>query len=226
MSKKLTDEERALKEIEKFKVVTESEVRNITENSDKKLGWFILQTHAGKEAAAKRSIEDGFIASGANSKVGMVLMPEKVFQEVRGDKLKKIKRKMYPGYLFIICERFEEDGELTRKIHQDVYNSVISAHHIHGFSGQEKDQLPRMISILDINTILKQIPKGDEVEKTYKFEQGTPVKIIEGQFENLPAEIEEVVDEEKGRIKLKVTLLGTATFVEVNFSEIEVITES
>ncbi len=233
MAKKLSEEDKALreaeklkKEQEKFKVVTEEEVRSVMNaDVDKKYGWFILQTHAGKEAAAKRSIEDGFNASGASKKVGMVLMPEKVFAEIRGDKIKKIKRKMYPGYLFIVCERKEDSGELTREIDNEVYNSVIGAMHIHGFSGQEKDKLPKMISRPDIDTILRQIPKGDEVEQTYKFDKGTPVKIVSGNHENFVGEIEEVLSEEEGKVRVKVVILQSETFIDVKFSQIEILTE-
>lgn len=225
------EQERLLKEKERFKVITESEVRAITEDNDRNFGWFIMQTHAGKEAAAKRSIENGFITNGVSDRVGLVLMPEKIFSEIRDDKIKKIKRKMYPGYLFIICEReigdSDDPSKVLRTINEKVYNSVIEASSIHGFSGQEKNQMPRMISRPDIETILRQIPKGEEVEAAYEkdIEAGKEVKLIAGEYNNFTGTIVGISDKEEGLVEVKITILSQEIIAHVPFSNIEGLVE-
>lgn len=234
MAKRLSEEEKAkraeekaIKEKEKLKVITESEVRDVIErNKDKGFGWFALQTHTGKEIAAKRSVEDRFSATGVSNDVGIVLMPEKVFSEIRNDKMKKVKRRLYPGYLFIYAKKKLKDDSVDEYTHQmdlKVYHSVIGALHIHGFASQDKEKLPRIISRLDVDALLNQLPKGDEVERTYNLEEGLAVKIVSGSYENFSGEVSEITDESEGKLKVKINLLGTETIVDVKYSEIEII---
>lgn len=204
---------------DKLKVTTQTEVKNIM-NQNPDYGWFALQTYSGKEAAAKRSVEDCLKATERDGNVGLVLMPEKVFSELRKDKMRQVKKKLYPGYLFIYAKRKwnEEKERWSLMMDQGVYSSIIQAVNIHAFVGQEKDSLPKLIMKKDVDNIIGNLQETGEVEQTLKFEVGTQVKINSGDFTGLFGDISGV-DYEKGRLIVEVQMLGTTTPVEISFAD-------
>ena len=204
---------------DKLKVATQTEVKNIMlDNPD--YGWFALQTYSGKEAAAKRSVEDCLKAKGRDEDVGIILMPEKVFSELRKDKMRQVKKKLYPGYLFIYAKRkWNEDKDRNSlMMEQGVYSSIISAVNIHAFVGQEKDSLPKMIMKTDVDNILRNLQETGDVEQTLKFEVGAKVKINNGDFAGLFGNISDV-DYEDAKLTVDVQMLGTTTPVQISFSD-------
>tara|TARA_Y100000588_G_scaffold321228_1_gene352419 strand:+ start:137395 stop:138075 length:681 start_codon:yes stop_codon:yes gene_type:complete len=219
MAKKLTKEERELKEKEKLKVTTQSEVKEIIEKHPD-FGWYILQTYSGKEAAAKRSVEERLKTNDREDGVGIVLMPEKVFSELRNNGMKKIKRKLYPAYLFIYAKKMDsEEGFSNLYMDELVYSSIKNASNISSFVGQENDGLPKAIGRVDVVTMINQLPVGDEVEQTVKFEIGRKVKIAEGPFQDCVGEITEVF-ESKGKLKVNISMFNKVTPIDVSFSDV------
>ncbi len=204
---------------DKLKVATQTEVKDImNENPD--YGWFALQTYSGKEAAAKRSVEDCLKATERDSDVGIILMPEKVFSELRQEKMRQVKKKLYPGYLFIYAKRkWNEDKDRNSlMMDQGVYSSVITAVNIHAFVGQEKDSLPKMIMKKDVDNIIGNLQETGDVEQTLKFEINAKVKINNGNFAGLFGEIASV-DYENAKLTVNVQMLGTTTPVEISFAD-------
>ena len=221
MAKKLTKEERALKEKEKLKVTTQSEVKEIIEEHPD-FGWYILQTYSGKEAAAKRSVEERLKTSDREDGVGIVLMPEKVFSVLRDSGMKTIKRKLYPAYLFIYAKKMNsEEGFSNTYMDESVYSSIKNASNISSFVGQENDGLPKSIGRMDVVTMINQLPIGDEIEQTVKFEAGVKVKITEGPFQDCIGEITEVF-ENKAKLKVNISMFNKITPIDVSFSDVYV----
>lgn len=207
-------------ENDKLKITTQSEVKRVMEDHPD-YGWFALQTYSGKEAAAKRSVEDCLKATERFKDVGIVLMPEKIFSELRKDKMRDVKKKLYPGYLFIYAKRTynQEKDRLSLMMDQGVYSSVITAVNIHAFVGQEKDSLPKMIMGKDVQNIISNLQESGDVEHTVKFEEGSTVKISNGSFAGLFGDIASV-DYDNAKMVVNVQMLGTVTPVDVTFKDI------
>lgn len=219
MSKKLSPEEREAKEKERLKVTTKSEVQEIIANNPD-YGWYILQTYSGKENSAKKSVEERLKTSGREDSVGLVLMPEKIFSELKSSGMKNVKKKMYQGYLFIYAKRVVgEDGQFTLFMDEGVYSSIKNAVNIHSFVGQDNDGLPKAIGRLDVMTMINQLPIGDEIEQTVKFEIGLKVRISDGPFKDCSGEIVEV-DNNKGKLKVNIAMFNKVTPIDVSFSEV------
>lgn len=219
MSKKLTPEEKAIKEKEKLKVTTQGEVKNIVE-SKTDFGWFILQTYSGKEGSAKRSVQERLISNDREDGVGIVLMPEKVFSELKASGMKNVKKKLYPAYLFIYAKlSVDGGGNVTNRMDEGVYSSIKNAASIHSFVGQENDGLPKSINRLDVVTMISQLPISDEIEQTVEFVKGGRVTISEGPFKDFSAEIESI-DHEKTQLIVNVGMFGKVTPVTVSFTDV------
>lgn len=206
---------------DKLKVITQSEVQEAMENNpDKK--WFILQTYSGKEQAAMKSIQERLITGDCESDVGIIVMAEKLVNELRSGQMKTIKRKLYPSYLWVLAKVSDEYPSI---MDEKTYHAIIGASNLIGFIGKEKTSLPKAIeSKLEIRKMTSQLQESDEVENSVKFETGTPVKVKTGPFDGLRGIIDEVYDA-KGRLKVNIVILGVETPIELSFADVELTTE-
>ena len=77
----------------------------------------------------------------------------------------------------------------------------------------------------EIDRILKQVAEaeGKEVPKV-QYEVGEEVKITDGPFLNLNGRIDEI-DPERGKLKISVSIFGRFTPVELEYWQIERITD-
>ena len=61
---------------------------------------------------------------------------------------------------------------------------------------------------------------GDKPRPKVSFETGSKVRIIEGPFQNFSGYISDI-DEERGRLRIMVDILGRSTPVELDFLQVE-----
>lgn len=203
------------KENKEIVVITQDDVNKAVE-SHPNMKWFILQTYAGKDAAAKKSIEERLITTGAQEGVGLILMAEKKVSELKNGKMKISKKKLYPGYLYILSDSLEDTGLMDEK----VYSAINGAANVHGFIGQDNASLPKCIrNKVEIKRMISQLQDGDGVENSFLFEIGTEVVITEGNFDGVTGIISEL-DFKKNIAKVEMKILGTITPVDLGFDSI------
>lgn len=189
-----------------------------TENPLRKGQWFVVQTLSNKEPAAKRYLDRYTPEQELEDYIFEVLVPEETVSEVKHGKKSQRKRKLYPGYLFINCRLYDDDGELVQK----VWYFVNGADGVIGFAGGKR---PAPLKDAEIERILTQIAEaeGREVPKV-QYEVGEEVKITDGPFLNLTGRIDEI-DTERGKLKISVSIFGRFTPVELEYWQVERITD-
>ena len=202
---------KAKKEEKEIVVITQADVRAAVE-ANPTYKWFIIQTYSGKDAAAKRSIEERLITSGTEADMGVIIMAEKKVSELRGGKMKVVKKKLYPGYLYFLAKPLEGNDSF---MDEDVYTAIRGSANLIGFIGQDNAKLPKCIrNKVEINRMISQLQDGDDVESAFSFEVGAEVTITTGHFEGLHGKISEV-DIPKGTVKVDMEMLGTITPVDL-----------
>jgi transcriptional antiterminator NusG len=170
--------------------------------------WYVVHTYSGFENRVKKSLEERIKNEGLQDEFGEVLIPtENVVELVKGEK-RTSKRKFFPGYILVKMEMNERTWHLVR------YTPKVTE-----FVGGATN--PPSISEEEVARVTQQIVEGAERTKPrINFEEGENVRVIDGPFTNFNGTVDEV-NEEKGKIRVLVSIFGRATPVELDFMQVE-----
>lgn len=191
----------------------------MSEPSTQALGqWYAVQTLSNREASVKRYLDRYLASEEMEDYIFEVLMPTQTITEVKSGKKTQKVRKFYPGYVFLNMRLYDEEGILLEK----PWYYVKGADGVIGFVGSNN---PTPLKEHEIERILSQMreTEGKEVPKV-QFEVGSEVKITDGPFLNLNGQIDEI-DPERGKLKVSVSIFGRFTPVELEYWQVEDITE-
>lgn len=170
--------------------------------------WYAIHTYSGYENRVKATLEERIKASGKKDYFGEVIIPsEKVMEMVKGER-KTTSRKFFPGYILVNMELNEETWHLVKGIPK-----------VTGFVGGVTQ--PPSISEEEIKKITHQMEEGAIRPKPkVSFERGEGVRVIDGPFTNFTGIVDEV-KQEKGKLRVLVSIFGRATPVELDFVQVE-----
>jgi transcription termination/antitermination protein NusG len=170
--------------------------------------WYIVHVYSGFENKVKVALEERIAASLHHKKFGEVLVPtEEVVELVKG-KRKTSSRKFYPGSILVQMEL--DDG---------TWHVVNDTAKVTGFLGGRNKPAP--ISDEEADQILNRMAAGKfKPQPKYFFESGDEIRVIDGPFTNFNGTVEEV-NQEKGKIKVLVSIFGRSTPVELDFVQVQ-----
>ncbi len=182
--------------------------------------WYAIQTLSNMEQKVKKYLDKFVqIEPGMSDYVAEVLMPTETVSEVRGGKRSTRIRKLYPGYIFLRMRLFDDDGKLINQ----PWFFVRNVQGVIDFIGGEH---PVALKPSEIELILEQVraAEGKTVPKV-QFNVGETVKINDGPFMNLTGTID-TLDVERGKMQVSVSIFGRLTPVELEFWQVERVSES
>ena len=167
--------------------------------------WYVLHTYSGYEENVAQNLEQRIESMDMEDKIFNVMVPKEKKVKIKNGKRKIIEEKIFPGYVMV--EMIVTD---------DSWYVVRNTPNVTGFIGTGTTPTP--VSEKEIKSLQKRM--GVE-EPQYKidFELDTPVKIVDGPFKNLEGKIVNI-DQEKGRVKVMVSMFGRETPVELDFLQI------
>jgi transcriptional antiterminator NusG len=170
--------------------------------------WYVVHTYSGYENRAKTALEQRVKEMGNEDVFGAILVPsEKVVEVVKGEK-RTSSRKFFPGYILVEMELNDETWYLVKNTPK-----------VTGFVGGATNPTP--ISAEEVEKIIGQMEEGRAHPKPkYEFGQGEQVKVIDGPFSNFSG-IVETVNQDKGKLRVLVSIFGRSTPVELEFFQVE-----
>jgi transcription termination/antitermination protein NusG len=180
--------------------------------------WFALHTLSGQESKVKTYIEKFKKAEELDDYIFEVLLPTEVVSEVKGGKKSTKTRKLYPGYVFINMKLYDENKKLINK----PWYFVKETTGVIGFVGGDNPAPLRQTEVDEIRARIE-AASGKEVPKV-AYDVGEEVKITDGAFANLTGRIDEI-DPERGKLKISVSIFGRFTPVELEYWQIQRLTE-
>ena len=164
--------------------------------------WYVAHTYSGYENKVKMDIEKTVENRGMQDLFFDVLVPTEEVVEQKGDEKKVVTRKIYPGYVFVKMVMTDESWYVVRNTRGCT-----------GFVGPGSKPVP-----LTEDEVAKM---GVEVKKIdVEFEVGDTVKVIDGPLDGFTGVVEEI-NAEKQLCKLRVSMFGRETPVELEFSQVE-----
>lgn len=172
------------------------------------LKWYIVNTYSGSEATAKASIEEKARLKNMTEQFGHILIPqENVVELVKGKKTTRA-RKFFPGYIFVQMNLSDETWHLVK-----------SASKVTGFLGG--NNRPSPVPENEVLRVTKQMESGAERPKAkISFLVGESVTVVDGPFNSFNGTVEDI-NEEKGKVKVLVSIFGRPTPVELDFVQVE-----
>ena len=172
--------------------------------------WYVAQTASNYEKRVQTLIREAVLLQGMQRFVEDVLIPTEPVVEVKKGIKVSTDRKFFPGYVLIKCN-------LT----DDVWHLIRYTPHVTGFLGSERGKKPFPISETEAQRILNVMEHGAEKPRNLvSFEVGENVRVMEGPFANFQGAVE-LVDDDKERLTVSVSIFGRATPIELDYSQVE-----
>ncbi len=170
--------------------------------------WYVLHVYSGFEAKVAEAIREKAQKQGIEDRIEDILVPtEEVVEIKRGQKVNS-ERKVFPGYVLAKMDMSDQ-----------IWHLVKDTPKVTGFLGGGNRPVP--ISEKEAARLMTQLQEGIEKPRAaVTFDIGEKVKVMEGPFATFEGMVEEI-DEEKGRVKVSVSIFGRATPVELEFSQVE-----
>lgn len=170
--------------------------------------WYIVHTYSGHEDKVKKSLEMVVVNLSMHNTISQILVPTEEVVEVKQNKKRIKKRKFYPGYVFV---------EMT--MNNTTYWLVRNTAGVTGFLGGLKPVPMAQDEVANLlNTVAN--PDASKPRPAVSFEKEENVRIIEGPFKHFIGIVEEV-NQERGRLRIMVTIFGRPTPVELDFLQVE-----
>jgi len=176
------------------------------------MDWYIVNTFSGYENSVKRALEERIKNSRLEESFEDILVPSEEVTERRGKRTIKVKKKFFPGYIFVRMD-----------LNDTAWNLVNNTPKVSGFLGAQAGQKPRPVPQPQIDKMLGKAQPQEEVEEEVPdvdYEVGSAVRVKSGAFANFQGEVVEVNNEKK-KLRLSVSIFGRPTPVEVDFTEVE-----
>jgi len=178
----------------------------IGQTDDPQAKWYVVHTASGHEVRVSETLRQRVETMNLSGKVFELLVPTQDRIIIRQGKKSTVKEKIFPGYLLI-------------KIILDdpTWLAIRTTPGITGFVGTGNK--PTSLSEAEVANIQKFVSSPAPRYKT-KFVVGEAVKITDGPFLDFLGTIHEM-DEEKGKVKVLVSIFGRETPVELDFLQIQ-----
>lgn len=168
--------------------------------------WYAIHTYVGYENAVMRNLKQRIESLGMEDKIFNVIVPTEKKIKIKGGKRVETEEKIYPGYVLV-------DMIVT----DDSWYVVRNTPRVTGFVGAGVNPVP--LSKEEVDSLFTRM-STDTVKHKIDLEMGDPVIITDGPFKDLEGKVSEV-DEERGRIKVLVSMFGRETPVELDFLQVK-----
>jgi len=184
--------------------------------------WYVLQVLSGGEdkvALNLETLKETYEKEELFKEIiGSIKVPIEEVYEVKNGKKKKVKRKIFPGYVLIEIG-FPNSLPDAKK----VYSDVVSVSGVGTFIGGRKEGLPEPMAQKEVDEILMRMGEkkiSHKVAPLISIEVGDKVRVIEGPFKELSGKVESV-DSEKNRLRVKIEIFGMPTPVDLEILQVE-----
>jgi transcriptional antiterminator NusG len=168
--------------------------------------WYAIHTYSGYEEKVSESIKQRIQSVDMADKIFDVMVPKEKQIEIKNGKRKVVEKKIFQGYVLV-----------EMKLTDETWYIVRNTPGVTGFVGTSTEPTP--VSEGEISKIKKRM--GVEDPKHHiDFNEGEVVSIVDGPFKGFDGSISEI-DNQKGKIKVMVSMFGRDTPVELDALQVK-----
>lgn len=170
--------------------------------------WYVVHTYSGYEQKAKKALEERIKQHGVEHLFEDVLVPQENVVEMKKGVKRTTKRQFFPGYLLVRMD-----------LNETTWHIVKGTPKVTGFVGGSKT--PPVVPDEEVSRITSQIEEGTLKPKAkIEFEKGENVRVVSGPFSTFNGIVDEV-HENKGKLRVLVSIFGRSTPIELDFTQVE-----
>lgn len=168
--------------------------------------WYVVHTYSGHENKVAAALKQRVESENLQEKILDILVPMQDKIEIKSGKKAVVKEKIFPGYI-LVKMILDDNSWLAVRTTQGVTSFV-------GIGNK-----PTPISDQEVATIIRFTQEEAPVYKQV-FAVSDTVKIIDGPFAEFIGKVDSL-DEEKGKIRVLVSIFGRETPVELDFLQVQ-----
>lgn len=168
--------------------------------------WYVIHTYSGYEENVSDNLKQRIESMDMEGKIFNILIPTEKKIKIKNGKRKIVTEKIFPGYVFV--EMIVDDNS---------WYVVRNTPSVTGFIGT--GTIPTPVSDEEIKTLQKRMGV-EEPKYTIDISLDAPVKIVDGPFKNFEGKIS-AIDEERGKVKVLVSMFGRETPVELDYLQVK-----
>lgn len=170
--------------------------------------WYVVHTYSGYEEKARQALEKRIKQHTMEHLFGEILVPTENVMEVKKGQKKTSKRQFFPGYILVNME-----------LNETTWHLVKGTPKVTGFVGGTTN--PPMVTDEEVAKLTQRIQEGTLRPKPKTlFDKGENVRVTSGPFLNFMGVVDEV-NNEKGKLRVLVSIFGRATPIELEFTQVE-----
>jgi len=170
------------------------------------LAWYVIHTYSGYEDNVARNLKQRIESMDMQDLIFDVMVPTESKIKIKNGKRTVVEERIYPGY--VLVQMMVTDAS---------WYVVRNTPNVTGFIGLGTTPTP--VDPREIEMLKKRMGVS---EPKYKMDikAGDAIKINDGPFKDFDGKVQEF-DEEKGKVKVLVSMFGRETPVELDFLQIK-----
>jgi len=176
------------------------------QHTDGERHWYAIHTYSGYENAVARNLRQRIESLGMEDRIFEVVVPTEKKIRVKGGKRVTEEERVYPGYVLVDMIVTDESWYVVRNTPR-----------VTGFVGSGTQPVP--LSQQELDSLMNRM-HADTPKHKVDLALDDIVMIVDGPFKELEGKVGEI-DEERGKIKVLVSMFGRETPVELDFLQVK-----
>jgi transcriptional antiterminator NusG len=168
--------------------------------------WYAIHTYSGYEENVANNLRTRIESMDMADRIFNILIPKEKKIKIKNGKRKVVEEKVFPGY--VLVEMIVTD---------DSWYVVRNTPNVTGFIGTGTTPTP--VSEEEMKALQKRMGVDDPQYKI-DIQANDPVRISDGPFKGFEGKVS-AVDEERGKVKVLVSMFGRETPVELDFLQVK-----
>ena len=175
------------------------------QQTDGERHWYAIHTYSGYENAVARNLKQRIDSLGMQDQIFDVVVPTEKKIRVKGGKRVTEEERVYPGYVLV---------EMI--VNDESWYVVRNTPRVTGFVGSGTQPVP--LRPEELQALMKRMDEDVPKHKVDLIVDDI-VFITDGPFKELEGKVSEI-DEDRGKVKVLVSMFGRETPVELDFLQV------